>query len=815
MKIKLKNFRCYKDKTFEFEDNGLFLISGISGQGKSTILMSINFALYGNLQKVTKHGETSCSVEFEFGDIKILRTKKPNRLVVNDIYEDDVAQNIINDRFGTCFDTTGYIKQNATDSFILMSPTDKLKFLESFAFNNIDLNEIKQRCKLVISQRNDEYIKTMGQLESAKNFLKDMIKPEHIEFPLQSKNKEIAIKNENTRHLNCQKKIKRITEQTKKVQTELNDLRILNAFLQSKEENLDNLIDKLENITMQETDILYIGDEQFEDLNTRLNKVLTMKELINLEKEFENNSEILNKSKEAELNKCRADLEQMNEDLWKEYSKEEVTDTILSLKDSLKDAKHISFLNKQKPQTNLDILNEKKIELEESINLLDTKKNIYETLKKQKISYTCPSCNEHLYFQEEKLCKIDGHNLEMSEIDIKTVKKDIDSLQIKIKSLEKIIQNEQHKIEQFDKIIKQILEITSQYDEEIDEISLREDLEQMENYYKKQMKNEEKKNDIELIIKENKYSSTCVILENNIKKLGQKILKLKSISGENVEMSSEEDLRQIIKIEQSNKDNLERLLKHKKIIESEREKYIKQIEDYKYTYIKKYDEITSESILTEKIKENELELEKSQEDIKTHSRNLELIKEYEKYISNKKVYDSWLLKIEELEIKEKEDGSKYSAAKILRDNIIEAESIAMINIIESINAHAMLYLDGFFVDNPISVNLRPFKQVASKKTDKPQINVEIFYNETLYENISSLSGGELARVILAFTLALNEMFNVPLLMLDEVTSSLDESTTNTVFECIKENYKGKVVLFICHQVVLGCFDNVLHLEKDF
>ena len=40
MKLKLTNFRCYTDQTFEFEDMGLILISAESGHGKTTILKS-------------------------------------------------------------------------------------------------------------------------------------------------------------------------------------------------------------------------------------------------------------------------------------------------------------------------------------------------------------------------------------------------------------------------------------------------------------------------------------------------------------------------------------------------------------------------------------------------------------------------------------------------------------------------------------------------------------------------------------------------------------------------------------------------------
>ena len=74
-----------------------------------------------------------------------------------------------------------------------------------------------------------------------------------------------------------------------------------------------------------------------------------------------------------------------------------------------------------------------------------------------------------------------------------------------------------------------------------------------------------------------------------------------------------------------------------------------------------------------------------------------------------------------------------------------------------------------------------------------------------------LSGGELARVVLAYTLALSEIFNTPLMLLDECTASLDQDLTSDVFEGIKEHFSGKLVLIIAHQVVSGTFDKVIQL----
>ena len=174
MYVKLKNFRCYENVTFTFDDNGLSLLYGKSGKGKSSILMAINFALFGIGNKVVRRGETSCYVEMQFGDMKVVRTKRPNRLIVNDIYEDEVAQNIINEKFGITFNNTGYIEQNATNSFIMMTPADKLQFLEKFAFQNVNLGDIKIRCKSLIARREMELKKTIALLESAISYLKEI-----------------------------------------------------------------------------------------------------------------------------------------------------------------------------------------------------------------------------------------------------------------------------------------------------------------------------------------------------------------------------------------------------------------------------------------------------------------------------------------------------------------------------------------------------------------------------------------------------------------------------------------------------------------
>ena len=134
MHLHLKNFRCYEDTKFDFGEKGLVLLSGSSGKGKSTILMAIDFALFGNGTKIVSHGKKSCSVALQIGDLKIERKKGPNHIIVNDKYEDAAGEAIIQHKFGKIFNSVSYIPQNPKKSFVLMSPSDMLILILDLSF---------------------------------------------------------------------------------------------------------------------------------------------------------------------------------------------------------------------------------------------------------------------------------------------------------------------------------------------------------------------------------------------------------------------------------------------------------------------------------------------------------------------------------------------------------------------------------------------------------------------------------------------------------------------------------------------------------
>ena len=240
MKLKLKNFRCYLEKEFDFGSDGLVLLSGMSGSGKSSVLMAIMFALYGEGNKLMAFGKTSCSVQMEFNEISITRTKRPNRLVLidmktNEDFEDDAAQGIINERFGNAFDVTSYIQQNTMNSFIMMSPLEKLTFLEKFAFQGIDMAHIKTSCQATIKECNEKLIASNSQLEMAIDHQKTLVKPVRVQFPIKTNNQEITIKNEVVRLRNCNVLINRLKKAICDLSEESTDTKIYMTHITSKE----------------------------------------------------------------------------------------------------------------------------------------------------------------------------------------------------------------------------------------------------------------------------------------------------------------------------------------------------------------------------------------------------------------------------------------------------------------------------------------------------------------------------------------------------------------------------------------------------
>jgi DNA repair exonuclease SbcCD ATPase subunit len=426
--------------------------------------------------------------------------------------------------------------------------------------------------------------------------------------------------------------------------------------------------------------------------------------------------------------------------------------------------------------------------------------------------FQCPSCSVPLRFHDDEL-HIQEDTYERNELlDIDIVSDEIKKIQKVIKSLESSIPIKKNKIERCKEISKSISSINEQYEVVPNINEIKEDLEYIMTYKSSQILLHSQLTELQ---SNNNYSSPIsnIMSKSLIKQQKQIEINKYNMNKHKFKNLNEEELRSNIINQKQTKEKLGDLGNDIRQFTKEQTTYKKQLSNYNEEHLEKYTQIKKESEIEYEYKKVILELSNLEEKSSTHKNNLENIEKYNEYNKAIESYTTWTTKIDVLQKEEKVCRKLYASATLLREKILEAESIAMLNIISSINTHSQVYLDAFFPDNPISVKLEPFKESKSgstKGSKKPQINLEIEY-KGMEADINMLSGGELSRVILAYALALGEMFNTPLMLLDECTASLDQDLTGSVMDGIRDNFSGSLVLIIAHQTVRGIFDKVIEI----
>ena len=344
MKIALKNFRCYLDSQFDFGESGLVLISAPSGKGKTTILMAIQFVLFGTGKKITMHDKSSCQVILDYSEYKktiISRTKTPNRLILENEdgkYEGDCAQSIINKIFGDAFHLTSCIMQNsANNSFVLMSPMEKLEFLEKFAFQDLDLNSVNKKCKQVIKTKELDLVKINSEISTLEIIIAESKKTESTEknavtvFPLKCslKNRDVAVKNEYTKFKNCEITLKKQTRILETLVSQFHESQTREKTNQLKKEQLENIVSKIESIQKEYIDL--------DTLEFKLSRIKKCK----LKREYKKNQTILKDAKRNEIEISKSAIDDLKSKVWNERAEEETSTLISDYKNIIDELKNI------------------------------------------------------------------------------------------------------------------------------------------------------------------------------------------------------------------------------------------------------------------------------------------------------------------------------------------------------------------------------------------------------------------------------------------------------------------------------------------
>lgn len=219
--------------------------------------------------------------------------------------------------------------------------------------------------------------------------------------------------------------------------------------------------------------------------------------------------------------------------------------------------------------------------------------------------------------------------------------------------------------------------------------------------------------------------------------------------------------------------------------------------------------LTSMKTLSSTMSKKTKEMKTCSDNIQSIQQDIQNLNEYESRLKKQQEYKKLLESLDERKNMRREKNNQLEGAQTLERLTKDAEVVMLQNTINSINTFAKVYLDQMFED-VICVELRNIKTVKSTMASKMQLNTFISYKGNEYTNVSELSGGEKQRVELAFLLAVNDMLNSGILLLDECLNNLDTEINSSVLKHLKEISKeSKLVLVVSHEAVQGNFDSII------
>jgi len=747
---------------FMLSGDGRFCLGDYTVTHNSSILQGIEFALFGTGKNLVSHGETSCTAKLTVGDAIITRTKRPNRLVLqtpDGELEDDAAQAWISRKFSA--------KASITP-FITMTPAEKLAFLEKAAFRDIDIAKLKELAKNRVKTHEISLAKAQQQLQTTQSFLASWPEPgsppEGYNDLEETNLRKIEKRLKNARVMVT--KIRRSIDHYRKLLEDSAETRNLISLLEAR---YDSLTEELE--TLPDPDLAEIRV-----------KLAMKKKALTCAENYE--AFLRETERKTRLETDLSELQRVHE-----AKLTELTTVITAGKEAETPYQEIT--------AELDKL-EKYATLVERIDLLEVsiqKKAEYETelqgiperreqlLRADVVQIECPCCGEILGYRNGTLTALSAENTTS------------DDTMESLKKLESRLNRKLAKIEEAEAQLKGITEsaeaLESTLISEEQEAEYIDRLPQLEELISKAKTAETEKS-----IEDAKY-------ESNSRRISREISQINLDEVEPCLESSEqirEEIDQIngeLQIAVGEASHRRAKLQELNTVEARLEKLKVPSDTQEYT---------------EKLQKLGKDLPEYESKVAEYTETIEVLRDFAEYQRGLDEYTLRQEKVNEATAYLEQQEAAYSTAVSFRQKIVDAETVTLGSVINTLNVYAADYLSAFFPDNPIIVEIMPYKETAKRggTTRKSQITTRVEYRGA-ESDITSLSSGERDRVILAFSLAVNQLQAGRIIMLDECTSSLDAETSNTVFSKIRQNLEDRCVLIVAHQIVQGIFDDVLEV----
>jgi DNA repair exonuclease SbcCD ATPase subunit len=764
MRIVLENFKCWSKNEFHFENGRINLLDGPSGRGKSSILEALAFAITGEGKNIKSYQAKTAKVTVEYNSLKIVRTKTPNSLYVkhgDKEYHDDVAQSIIDKHFTKYFSNVSYISQNARNSFFKMTPAEKLAFIETFA---LDIGDKKEKVHELVSNRKEVLKECTTKLQTTEEVFKKMMVPKDMPFPVRGKEDDIVSTIKKYRKLE-EKLSSEICELEQEIETQEKNYKIYTELEKKKEHSFDKY-------TRSQTRLKEIGAKKeactFDE--TRLGEygeILKRKQAIQAQYTTKEEIERLERDVQTYAHEL--------ESVWKEMSKEEFVETIQALEEYVSTQRSVRSKRETLRDLESKLSTITETEIEEKEKEIQTLRDSYDLLQKMKQVYKCPSCSASLRVCSDRI-ELFTTRVSTTETESSLLKK-IKADELALKEMKRQWVETNKVRAQIEHISSEIFRLKESYETLDDDVS--DDLKG----YKTQKKEAETK-EVQL----------RAHLDKSTKRL--ETLQSKFVELEDTDERTLEDIQALYIQEQTNQTIYKTYQRDYDQAEKEMRMYKSEYDTVCLSLLDiVYDDPSDKKETVKKYKEKYEKVRKTNEQIREWVANEEI----------REAYDDVSESLVSLREHEQHSQTKYKNALALKEAILVAESLYFQHFIRAFNQTLKMYLDLFFVDDPITLYIDTFK---TGKQAKPQIDIKVFYkaNET---DMTCLSGGEQDRVNLAFTLAFSDMYKGSVLLLDECISSLDTENYVNVMEVLNEKVKHKTIILISHQANEGLFDTII------
>jgi exonuclease SbcC len=799
-RVKIHNIRSYSEEEFFFPE-GSTLLSGDIGSGKSSILLAIEFALFGAtneisadslLRKGKNQGFVELDFEIEGKEFKIKRTlrKSSDKTIQTSGYliSDNIKKELTpTEMKNEIIMILGYPlslaskKKSLIYRFTVYTPQEQMKQI-LFEKRDERLNTIRKLFGI------DRYKTIIENSEIIISYLREKINEESVRAENLEQKKE-ELKEIKSKKAEIEKNLKNIEDEISKVLKKLDsaskaynsvkedyskflklnkDIEILNSKIEVKQKQVLAYKNKLDEFD----DEINALKEKIKDFSIREEKEDLKLKIARKEDEIQRiKNEMLSSQKDIEsLNKK---ITELNSEIKNKSSLEK---EIKTKKKSIEEKNDL--IAKEK-----DFLDKKK-EIEERLNsdrnsIINKKaiiSNIKKTIETLQNSKKCPLCLQEL--TEAYKERILGEN-----------RQELLKLESEIVELEK---SEIELKKEFEKVNSSLQEISEK------KIELAKELEQIKKIEEQILLIAEKEKTLE------KTESELQKIKAGIKakeELDSKIAELQTMK-KNLELINDFEKLSALMVEKEKERN--RILKH--VLESESE-------------IKKHKEeimiIKSELRILENVEKTLKEKEDALESIKLEHKNLEIQKaSLSKELT---LTEEHLRKIEEeikkiLEAKErlnKLKSFKYWVEEHFSNIIMLMEKQVMSTLHYEFNELFKEWFSMLLGDETITARLdEDFTPIVE------QNNYEL--------EIESLSGGEKTSLALAYRLALNKVINdithgiktKDIIILDEPTDGFSSQQLDKVREVIKALNMKQVIIVSHEQKIESFVDNIIRIIKD-